>query len=226
MQMSALRSHTAVMILVGQFDSPYTRRVAISLHLLGIPFERDTRSVFGDAAAIRTINPLGRIPALVLDDGDVLIESGAILDYLDDRVGPVRALLPSHGVDRRRALQLIALATGTLEKIGGIVYERTLRPPDKRFEPWLERCAVQAAGGLAALEAATPASGWYLGAEPRQPDVTVACVVAYLPMRARDLFPPGRYPKLERLLATAEALPVFVQTRPAADETMPDRLPA
>ncbi len=208
------------MILVGQYDSPLTRRVAVSMHLLGIGFARDTRSVFADADAIRRISPLGRIPALVLDDGEVLIESGAILDHLDQQVGPGRALVPPSGPERRRALKLMALATGTLEKVGAIVYERTLRPPACQFEPWLERCRVQAESGLAALEAET-GDGWYLGAGPRQPDLTAACVLAYFPLRAPELLPPGRYPRLERLLAAAEALPAFRITRPAIDEVMP-----
>lgn len=211
------------MILIGQYDSPPTRRVAVSLHLLGVSFERDTRSVFADAEEIRRISPLGRIPALVLDDGDVLIESGAILDHIDEEVGPARALLPARGLERRRALQLMALATGLLDKAGAIVYERNLRPPDRQFEPWLERCRAQAESGLAALEAAT-GDGWYLGDGPRQPDITVACVLAYLPFRAPALFPSGRYPRLERLLAAAEALPAFRATRPAIDETMPGGL--
>jgi len=211
------------MILVGQYDSPVTRRVAVSMHLLDIGFERDTSSVFGDADAIRRINPLGRIPALVLDDGEVLIESGAMLDYLDEQAGPERALLPPRGAERRRALKLMALATGTLEKVAAIVYERTLRPPEMHFQPWLERCRAQAELGLAALEAET-SDGWYIAAGPRQPDVTVACVLGYFPLRAPELLPPGRYPRLERLLAEAEALPAFRTTRPAIDETMPGGL--
>ena len=209
------------MILLGQFDSPPTRRIAIAMHMLGIPFERDTRSVFGDQESIRRMVPLGRIPALVLDSGEVMIDSGAILDHLDDQVGPERALVPPRGEPRRRALQTMALATGVLEKAAAIVYERSLRPPAMHFAPWLERCHLQAESGLAALEAAT-GEGWYLGgAEPRQPDITVACVLGWLADRATDVFPPGRYPRLERLRAAAEALPAFVATRPAADEVMP-----
>jgi glutathione S-transferase len=211
------------MKLLGQYDSPLVRRVAVSLHMLGIPFERDTRSVFGDADAIRQISPLGRIPALVLDDGEVLIETSAILDHLDETVGPERALLPLRGRERRRALQLIALSTGVLDKVAAIVYERTLRPPEKQFEPWLERCRVQVESGFAALEAAT-GEGWYLGDRPLQPDIAVACVLGYLPLRAPALFPPGRTPRLERLLAAAEELPAFRATRPAVDEGMPGGL--
>ena len=79
------------MILVGQYDSPFVRRVAVSLRVLGFAYEHDSRSVFGDFDSMRTTNPLGRIPSLVLDDGQVLIDSAALLDWLDEAVGPGRA---------------------------------------------------------------------------------------------------------------------------------------
>src|ERR687897_3925329 len=104
------------MILVGQYDSPYVRRVATSLRVLGFAYEHDTRSVFADFDAMRQVNPLGRIPSLVLDDGEVLIDSPAILDWLDQTVRPERALLPPAGAERRRALRLIALPPGAIEK--------------------------------------------------------------------------------------------------------------
>ena len=90
------------MILVGQYDSPFVRRVGISLHVLGFPYQHDTRSVFGDFDAMLVINPLGRIPSLILDDGEVLVDSAAILDFLDQSVGADRALLPLQGPERRR----------------------------------------------------------------------------------------------------------------------------
>lgn len=217
------------MILVGQYDSPYVRRVAISLHLLGLPFERDTRSTFADAEAMRTINPLGRIPSLVLDDGEVLIDSAAILDYLDELVGPDRALIPPRGLDRRRALRMIALASGAVDKAAAIAYERMLRPPEQQFAPWLERCRTQVDSGLVALEAALAASaagsaiaGWYAGApRPMQADIMIGCLVAYLRHRVQDAFPAGAYPAIEHHAAACDALPAFAQTRPADDEQMP-----
>src|SRR5262245_26823016 len=102
------------MILVGQYSSPFVRRVAVSLRVLGFPYEHDPRSVFRDFDSMGRANPVGRIPSLVLDDGEVLIDSVAILDWLDETVGPVRALIPRAGSQRRRALHLIALATGTI----------------------------------------------------------------------------------------------------------------
>jgi len=116
------------MILVGQYDSPPTRRVAISLSVLGFAFEHDARSIFGDFDALQAINPLGRIPSLVLDDGTALIDSAAILDWLDREVGPERALMPVSGPARTEAMQTVALAIGAVEKIGAAAYERLMRP--------------------------------------------------------------------------------------------------
>jgi glutathione S-transferase len=211
------------MILVGQYDSPYVRRVAIAMHVYGIPFERDTRSVFSDADAIRKINPLGRIPALVLDDGEVLIDSAAILDFLDERIGPERMLLPSRGPERRKALQIIALASGTLDKAGAIVYERTLRPPEKQLASWLDRCSVQVETGLDALEAVTR-DGWYLGDRVSHADISVGCTLAYFPLRGLPQLSPARHPHLVRKAAACEALDAFALTRPATDEVMPSGL--
>src|SRR3954464_10226841 len=104
------------MLLVGQYDSPYVRRGAVSLHLLGTPFERRPLSVFGDFGAVRRRNPLGRVPALALDDGEVLGDSTAILHHTGRLAGPERALLPRSGAERRRALQVVALATGCSDK--------------------------------------------------------------------------------------------------------------
>ncbi len=208
------------MQLVGQYDSPYVRRVAISLHLLGLPFRRNPMSVFTDAEAMGQINPLVRVPSLVLDDGEVLIDSSAILDHVDETVGPERALLPSRGPERRRALRIVALASGGIDKAGAIAYERMLRPADKVYEAWIDRCRSQLTGALRALDALAP-SPWLLGVRLMQPDITVAAMLGYLRLRLPEALPSGRYPNLERLSAACEALPAFVATRPAADETMP-----
>src|SRR5882757_9260503 len=133
------------MILVGQYDSPYTRRVAVSLGLLGFRFEHDTRSVFGDFDSMRTTNPLGRIPSLILPDGTTLIDSTAILDWLDQTVGPERALLPSGGLARHQAQQRIALATGTIDKAALRLGAATRDP----FRPAMDRRADQTLVGSA-----------------------------------------------------------------------------
>ena len=140
-----------VLRLIGHYDSPFVRRVGVSLHVLGMPFERELLSVFGDAEAMRAFNPLVRVPALVLDDGMCLIDSAAILDHLDECVGPERALLPARGKARRDALQTMALATGIGDKAIAVAYERR-KPTDKIDEAWIARCRGQQEGALAELE--------------------------------------------------------------------------
>jgi glutathione S-transferase len=210
------------MILVGQFDSPVTRRVGITLHHYGIPFTRDTRSIFGDAAEIAKIHPLTRIPALILDDGEVLVDSSAILDHLDEVVGPARALMPREGPDRRRILQATALAQGCLEKAAAVVYERHYHPPLHISYDWVSRCQGQLASGLAHLETHCDAP-WYCGPTLSHADVMIACTIAYMNLRLQDAFRPGAYPTLEALAAKCEALPVFIAARIGANETMPIR---
>ena len=199
------------MILVGQYDSPFVRRVAISLRVLSFPYEHDTRSVFGDFDAMLTVNPVGRIPSLILDDGEVLIDSAAILDHLDQLVLPERALLPAQGSERRRALRLVALATGGIEKIGASVYEKLVRPSAYRWPDWIKRCVAQGMGAAAALEA----EPWPAGARLDQPRISTACFVRYVKMTSPELMPQGRFPRLDALSDECEARPEFQATFPA-----------
>lgn len=197
------------MILVGQYDSPYTRRVAISLRVLAIAYEHDTRSVFGDFDSMRKTNPLGRIPSLILDDGTTLIDSAAILDWIDESVGPHRALIPSSGLARREALQRIALANGAVDKIGGGAnYERLIRPARYRWPEWIARTIVQGEGALAALDALS----WPADAAIDQAQITAGCALDYVRVTAPELMPSGRYPALDALLERLRARPEFAAT--------------
>jgi glutathione S-transferase len=199
------------MILVGQYDSPYTRRVAVSLRLLGFDFEHDTRSVFGNFDSMRTTNPLGRIPSLILADGATLIDSAAILDWLDQQVGPERALLPANGPARQQALQRIALASGTIDKVMGIGYEQLVRPERYRWPDWIVRCRTQAEGGLAALAGLS----WPLDQRIDQTWITTSCMMRYVRLAVPDLLPRDRYPTLDVVSDRCEALPAFRETWPA-----------
>jgi glutathione S-transferase len=204
---------TMAMLLIGMFDSPFVRRVAVSLKLLGFAFEHANWSVGKDHAQIRRYNPLGRAPTVVLDDGEVLIESAAILDHLDSVVGPQRALVPTHGPSRRQVLQLMALATGAAEKGLDLIYERIMRPPEKRHEPWEERCRSQMHGAFGELERrhAQRPDGWLVGEHLTQADITLACVWACL--REALALEDEPYPSLTALARRCEALPEFVATR-------------
>ncbi len=141
------------MKILGHYMSPYTRRVAVSLNVLGMPFELVELSVIAQPERVRPHNPVLRIPTVVMDDGEPLVESGAILDEIDQMVGPARALIPTSGASRRRVTQTTALAIASMEKVQWGYYERRFRPPEKVHEPWIEHNNGQALGGLKRLDA-------------------------------------------------------------------------
>jgi len=206
------------MILVGQYDSPYVRRVAVTLHHYHLRFERNRLSVFHPGMV--DINPLMRIPSLVIDGDETLHDSGAIIDYLDEMVGPQKALTPRSGEERRKVLQVIALATGAIDKTLAVVYERHFHLAAGIAHEWTVRCMAQLSGALVHLDA--HASGpWYFGRKFTQADVTLGCLIGYLKLRLPEAFPAGRYPHLEKLAERCEALDAFIKTKPAPDELMP-----
>jgi len=197
------------MILIGQYDSPFVRRVAIALTLHGVAFEHRPWSVWADAEKIAAINPLRRVPTLVLDDGEVLIESSAILDALDERVGPAKALLPASGPARRRGLRICALATGLADKAVSLFYEGVLR--DTPSQVWVDRCRAQIGDVLTVLEAdrALSASAFWLGETISHADIAAACALRFTREAHPGLFDPGRWPRMAAHGDQCEALPAF-----------------
>ena len=207
------------MILVGQYDSPVTRRVAIALNHYGMPFTRDSRSIFGDAAAVAKISPLTRIPALVLDDGEVLIDSAAILDYLDEQAGD-SALIPDSGSARRRVLQMTALAQGTLEKVAAVVYERHFHSPEHRSAVWLDRCFGQARAGLDELTRRL-AAPYACGPILTHADVMITALIWYMQDRMDEVLSRTAHAALITLAEHCESLPAFRASALSDFEKMP-----
>lgn len=200
------------MMLIGMFDSPFVRRVAVSMNLFGMPYEHRNWSVGKDFDRIREYNPLGRVPTLVLDSGEPLIESAMILDHLDEQAGPQRRLLPEHGDARRRALRLMAFAIGAAEKGVSQIYEGAWRPAEKRHPPWVDRCNAQMHGALAELEkTCADAKPWLLGEALSQADITTTCVTTFLSDTVG--FAQNHYPALQALVDRCEAMPEFKSAR-------------
>ncbi|MBI1209077.1 MAG: glutathione S-transferase [Azospirillum sp.] len=199
------------MQLIGMLDSPYVRRVAISLLRLGVPFEHRSLSVFRTFDEFRSINPVVKAPTLVTDDGTVLIDSTLILDYVETVVASGRSLMPVGGAARCRALRLVGLGLAACEKAVSIYYERTLRPAEKQHRPWLDRVQGQMDAAWDALEQdAAGADSWLLGDQLMQPDITVAVAWRF----ANFIIPDCVVARtaLDRLSARAEQLPEFVAT--------------
>ena len=196
------------MILIGQYDSPFVRRVAIALRLYELSFEHRPWSTFGDAEKIAPYNPLRRVPTLVLGSGEALIESTAILDYLDDLVGPEDAMIAARGPARYRGLKICALATGLADKGVSLLYERVLRKDASKI--WVERCHAQIGGVLDVLEKerAAVATPFWFGERIGHADIAVACVLRFTGEAHPALFD-ARYPALKAHSAACEALPPF-----------------
>jgi glutathione S-transferase len=185
--------------------------VAVSLRLLEVPFEHRNWSVYRDFELIRQFNPLGRVPALVRADGEALIDSSAILDFLDAAAGSERALLPPSGDERRRALQLIALALGAADKGLEVLDETLFRPRAKSYQPRLGRARSQMHGALTEIDrlAQMQAAGWMVAGRMTQADITLSCVFGFL-CDALELGESGvLYPGLTALSARCEELPAF-----------------
>lgn len=199
------------MILIGQYDSPFVRRVAIAAVLYDLPFEHRPWSTFSDAEKIRPYNPLLRVPTLVRDDGSVLIESATILDYLDHRVPADRALIARDGAARHEALRVIAFATGAADKAVSLFYE--LRFHEQPSASWVERVRGQIRDVLALLEreCAQRSTRWWFGEQLGHADIAVAAVLRFLSEAHPDLHERSRHPALGALAEAAEALPVFQQ---------------
>jgi glutathione S-transferase len=201
------------MILVGMLDSPYVRRVAISLQRMGIAFEHRPLSVFRTFEEFRRVNPVVKAPTLVCDDGTVLMDSTLILDYAETLVEPSRRLMPQEALARREALRLIGLAMAACEKCVQIVYEHQQRPADKLHEPWLARVIAQANAAFAELErSASRAQPWLQGDRFGAADVAVACAWRFGQFYDSAEVPAASHPALVAYSARAESLPEFVAT--------------
>ncbi|MBW4053433.1 MAG: glutathione S-transferase [Proteobacteria bacterium] len=209
------------MQLIGMLDSPYVRRVAISLQLLGLPFEHRSLSVFRTFEQFRAVNPVVKAPTLVCDDGTVLMDSTLILDYAEALAAP-RSLMPSGLAQRQAALRSIGLALAACEKSVQLVYERNLRPPEKQHEPWAARVIGQMHAAYAQLEAELagrpPDRSRQIGAADVTTAVTWYFTERMLPGTVKD----AAYPQLRALSAWAEQLPEFLAA-PYGDGTVRPR---
>ncbi|MBJ3776648.1 glutathione S-transferase family protein [Acuticoccus mangrovi] len=199
------------MHLYGMLDSPYVRRVAVALNLLGISYEHTKLSVFSTFDEFRAVNPVVKAPTLVTDDGVTLMDSTLILEHVEEigrRDGAtLRAASPA---DRTRALRITGLALAAAEKAVQIVYEHNLRPAAKLHQPWVDRVTGQLHAALAGLEEIVGAGDrWLVDERPLEVDATVAVVWDFIRMMIPDVVAADAYPGLAHFSTRAEALPAF-----------------
>ena len=196
------------MILVGQYDSPFVRRVAVTLNLYGLPYQRKVLSVFTDFEAMLALNPLGKVPVLELEDGERLFDSRIILDYLDGLVDVERRLTPSSPADRRRVLSIEAVSVGLAEKSYERGIEFVRRDSGKVDLQWAERLKRQILSALTWLEALRP-QPWLCGDKLTRADVTCAIAFTFLREKQQIELKPGMYSGLEAHCAHCENIAEF-----------------
>lgn len=201
------------MQLIGYLDSPFVRRVAISMQFLVIEYQHRELSIFRDFEEFKTINPMVKVPTLVLDDGRVLGDSTLIIDYLESRVAG-RSLMPEGKDDYLAALQHIGTALVAMEKVAQLVYETSERPPEFQYGPWVDRLEQQLEGAAGQMELAVaalegPGREWLFGNTLSQADISVAVAWRFMQHIERVSLQPKDYPALVAFSNRAEELPQF-----------------
>jgi glutathione S-transferase len=201
-----------MMILRFSPSSPFVRKVRIAIALLGldgeVTVERADTTDPNDS--LRKINPLGKIPVLMLDDGSAIYDSRVILDYLDERAGGGK-IVPRQGTERLAALRLQALCDGILDASILTVYEGRFRKPEMQEPKWLELQAGKVSRALSALEAAPPP----LDPLPNVGQIALACALGYRDFRFSGSWR-GEHPRLVAWLDHfAARVPAFAATKPA-----------
>ena len=207
------------MKLIGMLDSPYVRRVAVSLQLLGVKFEHQSLSVFSTFEQFRQINPVVKAPTLVDEEGNALMDSTLILQYAESIARPSARRTPTMPTELMRSQRLLGLALAACDKAVQLVYERELRPAEKIHQPWAERVILQLRAALDVLEAEQkrqPLEATSAAMPP--PGVMQAITWHFIQQMLPDVVPAARYPALAAYSAQAEQLPEF-KAAPHGDST-------
>ena len=201
------------MKLVGPWLSGFTRRTGITMKLLEIPFEHLNLNAYVNKEEVRRYSPMGKVPALVLDNGEVLIDSAGIIDVLYEMAGSDKALIPPSGAARLRALQLIGIGLNIYPKLTAL-YDESIRPQSHQLQSQFEGLAEQALIGLEQLEAQT-ANGWLVNDSLSQADImTVVCYQGASMFILPDHVTAERFPRLAALTGRAMKIDAFASTVP------------
>jgi glutathione S-transferase len=203
------------MRLIGMLDSPYVRRVAISLECLGIPFGLEPISVFSTYEEFQRINPVVKAPTLVCDDGEVLMDSSLILQFVEATRSGGDALWSLGDATRmQHEMRAVSLALAACEKSAQIVYERKLRPSSAQYEPWVQRVQGQLLEAYAGLEREVQTRQPAFAEPRRQASITAAVVWQFTQSMLAPIVVAENYPGLVALSARMERTPAFLKYSP------------
>lgn len=191
-------------------DSPYVRRVAISLSYMGFAFERKNTSVFRDMAEFSNYNPVLKAPTFITDNNIVLMDSSLILQYLEASDEKTRSLMPKDTDDLGLDLRIIGLALAATDKAIQIEYEEK-RPADEQSPSWIKRITAQMLCALSLLEKeyqniTTP---WLHGNDMMQADIASVIAFDFANYIAPNLIVKQDYPTLHKNWQRGENLDIF-----------------
>lgn len=192
--------------------SSYSRKIRVMLIEKGVRHDVEMVNLWEPNDLKRT-NPIGKVPALRLDDGRVLINSPLIADYVDSRF-PVPRFIPGDTELRTEVRRREALADGTMDAVAASLYEMRFHDEARRSKDWLERQRGKIDAGFAALETMLDNRPWCVGGAMSLADITLACHIGFITLRRPEYFPQQKYPGLDRLWRKLEARESFQQTVP------------
>lgn len=203
------------MKLIGSLTSPYVRKVRIVFLEKKVDVDLELENVWATDTKIAHINPLGKIPCLLLDDGEVIYDSRVIAEYADT-LSPVGKLIPSSSRERATVKTWEALADG-VEDAGILArLELTLRPPEQQSPVWLERQMGKIDSALAQMSRELGENAWCHGNQMTLADIAVGCALGYMLFRFPNIAWQAQYPKLDTLYQKLMQRPSFAETAPPA----------
>lgn len=200
------------MKLYASSGSPFARKIRVMLMEKNAPHEVAMVDLWADND-FRKTNPIGKVPALQLEDGRVLVNSPLIADYVDARF-PDPRFIPADADQRLEVRRWEALADGTMDAAVASFYELRFHDEHKRSRVWLDRQRGKLEAGLAALEGMLDNRRWCVGAAMSLADITLACHIGFISARRAEFFPQDKYPGLARLWQNLETRESFKQTVP------------
>ena len=195
------------MQLIGMLDSPYVRRVAVSLQLLGLPFEHRSVSVFRGFDEFSRINPVVKAPTLICDDGEAIMDSSLIIQFIESK--HTRSLWSGDPAERQHEFRAVSLALAACDKSVQIVYERNLRPKEAQYEPWMERVTGQVLAAYSGLEAQVKSKHGIFSGALNQASISAAVAWQFTQSMLAAVVPAAKHPGLVEISKRLEATPEF-----------------
>ena len=203
------------MKLIGSLTSPYVRKVRIVFLEKKVDVDLELENVWAADTKIALNNPLGKVPCLILDDGEAIYDSRVIAEYVDT-LSPVGKLIPAGSRERATVKTWEALADGVDD--AGILarLEVTLRPTEQQSSEWLERQMGKIDTALAQMSRELGDNAWCHGNQMTLADIAVGCALAYMLFRFPNIAWQAQYPNLDALYQKLMQRPSFAETAPPA----------